>query len=94
MKIIWIFHSFIYLTYSCLNTIIFFFFFSQRFVNHANYAYHGDYDFQMLGWLTSHPKNLIYVLFQVSGLKSITSKHLALASQVISFTFAIVPGKL
>ncbi|XP_022977577.1 vacuolar protein sorting-associated protein 54, chloroplastic-like isoform X2 [Cucurbita maxima] len=28
---------------------------------------------------------------QVSGLKSITSKHLALASQVISFTFAIVP---
>ncbi|XP_038882117.1 vacuolar protein sorting-associated protein 54, chloroplastic isoform X3 [Benincasa hispida] len=29
---------------------------------------------------------------QVSGLKSITSKHLALASQVISFTFAIIPG--
>ncbi|KAK8618221.1 hypothetical protein V6N13_132221 [Hibiscus sabdariffa] len=28
---------------------------------------------------------------QVSGLKSITSKHLALASQVISFTYAIVP---
>ncbi|CAK9321316.1 unnamed protein product [Citrullus colocynthis] len=28
---------------------------------------------------------------QVSGLKSITSKHLALASQVISFTFAIIP---
>ncbi|XP_031273635.1 vacuolar protein sorting-associated protein 54, chloroplastic isoform X2 [Pistacia vera] len=30
---------------------------------------------------------------QVSGLKSITSKHLALASQVISFTYAIIPGK-
>ncbi|XP_034219921.1 vacuolar protein sorting-associated protein 54, chloroplastic isoform X2 [Prunus dulcis] len=29
---------------------------------------------------------------QVSGLKSITSKHLALASQVISFTYAIIPG--
>ncbi|KAK6945695.1 Vacuolar protein sorting-associated protein 54, C-terminal [Dillenia turbinata] len=28
---------------------------------------------------------------QVSGLKSITAKHLALASQVISFTFAIIP---
>ncbi|KAJ4974524.1 hypothetical protein NE237_007698 [Protea cynaroides] len=28
---------------------------------------------------------------QVSGLKSITSKHLALASQVISFTCAIIP---
>lgn len=28
---------------------------------------------------------------QVSGLKSITSKHLALASQVISFTYAIIP---
>ncbi|KAL4329283.1 hypothetical protein HN51_036243 [Arachis hypogaea] len=28
---------------------------------------------------------------QVSGLKSITSKHLALASQVISFTHAIIP---
>ncbi|XWS18010.1 hypothetical protein CRYUN_Cryun32bG0005500 [Craigia yunnanensis] len=31
---------------------------------------------------------------QVSGLKSITSKHLALASQVISFTYAIIPGRL
>ncbi|XP_017229491.1 vacuolar protein sorting-associated protein 54, chloroplastic isoform X4 [Daucus carota subsp. sativus] len=30
---------------------------------------------------------------QVSGLKSITSKHLALASQVISFTYAIIPGR-
>lgn len=30
---------------------------------------------------------------QVSGLKSITSKHLALASQVISFVHAIIPGK-
>ncbi|XP_021678913.2 vacuolar protein sorting-associated protein 54, chloroplastic isoform X3 [Hevea brasiliensis] len=30
---------------------------------------------------------------QVSGLKSITSKHLALASQVISFTHAIIPGE-
>ncbi|KAK3212521.1 hypothetical protein Dsin_017227 [Dipteronia sinensis] len=29
---------------------------------------------------------------QVSGLKSITSKHLALASQVISFTYAIIPA--
>ncbi|XP_059667466.1 vacuolar protein sorting-associated protein 54, chloroplastic isoform X2 [Cornus florida] len=29
---------------------------------------------------------------QVSGLKSITSKHLALASQVISFIYAIIPG--
>ncbi|KAL5827777.1 hypothetical protein ACOSQ4_019574 [Xanthoceras sorbifolium] len=29
---------------------------------------------------------------QVSGLKSITSKHLALASQVISFTYAIILG--
>jgi vacuolar protein sorting-associated protein 54 len=29
---------------------------------------------------------------QVSGLKSITSKHLALASQVISFIHAIIPG--
>ncbi|XP_049384614.1 vacuolar protein sorting-associated protein 54, chloroplastic-like isoform X2 [Solanum stenotomum] len=28
---------------------------------------------------------------QVSGLKSITSKHLALASQVISFTYTIIP---
>ncbi|KAK4347429.1 hypothetical protein RND71_033768 [Anisodus tanguticus] len=28
---------------------------------------------------------------QVSGLKSITSKHLALASQVISFTYIIIP---
>ncbi|KAL2467433.1 Vacuolar protein sorting-associated protein [Abeliophyllum distichum] len=28
---------------------------------------------------------------QVSGLKSITSKHLAMASQVISFTYAIIP---
>ncbi|CAN1226101.1 Vacuolar protein sorting-associated protein 54, chloroplastic [Linum grandiflorum] len=28
---------------------------------------------------------------QVSGLKSITSKHLALASQVISFTYATIP---
>nr|AEJ72554.1 putative vacuolar protein sorting [Malus domestica] len=28
---------------------------------------------------------------EVSGLKSITSKHLALASQVISFTYAIIP---
>ncbi|XP_038679794.1 vacuolar protein sorting-associated protein 54, chloroplastic-like isoform X1 [Tripterygium wilfordii] len=28
---------------------------------------------------------------QVSGLKSITAKHLALASQVISFTYAIIP---
>ncbi|KAJ4800655.1 Vacuolar protein sorting-associated protein 54 [Rhynchospora pubera] len=28
---------------------------------------------------------------QVSGLKSITSKHLALASQIISFIFAIIP---
>ncbi|KAL6132444.1 hypothetical protein ACLB2K_064687 [Fragaria x ananassa] len=28
---------------------------------------------------------------QVSGLKSITSKHLALASQAISFTYAIIP---
>ncbi|KAK9724091.1 hypothetical protein RND81_05G047600 [Saponaria officinalis] len=28
---------------------------------------------------------------QVSGLKSITSKHLALASQVISFVYAIIP---
>ncbi|KAK6916081.1 Vacuolar protein sorting-associated protein 54, C-terminal, partial [Dillenia turbinata] len=31
---------------------------------------------------------------QVSGLKSITAKHLALASQVISFTFAIIPERL
>ncbi|KAF5944582.1 hypothetical protein HYC85_018659 [Camellia sinensis] len=31
--------------------------------------------------------------FVVSGLKSITSKHLALASQVVSFTYAIIPGK-
>ncbi|THF98578.1 hypothetical protein TEA_003790 [Camellia sinensis var. sinensis] len=30
---------------------------------------------------------------QVSGLKSITSKHLALASQVVSFTYAIIPGR-
>ncbi|KAH9795933.1 vacuolar protein sorting-associated protein 54 [Citrus sinensis] len=30
---------------------------------------------------------------QVSGLKSITAKHLALASQVISFTYAIIPGR-
>ncbi|KAB1222968.1 Vacuolar protein sorting-associated protein 54, chloroplastic [Morella rubra] len=30
----------------------------------------------------------------VSGLKSITSKHLALASQVISFTYAIIPGSI
>ncbi|XP_030513778.2 vacuolar protein sorting-associated protein 54, chloroplastic isoform X2 [Rhodamnia argentea] len=29
---------------------------------------------------------------QVSGLKSITSKHLALASQVISFIHAVIPG--
>nr|XP_017228323.1 PREDICTED: vacuolar protein sorting-associated protein 54, chloroplastic-like isoform X2 [Daucus carota subsp. sativus] len=29
---------------------------------------------------------------QVSGLRSINSKHLALASQVISFTYAIIPG--
>ncbi|XP_044496706.1 vacuolar protein sorting-associated protein 54, chloroplastic-like isoform X2 [Mangifera indica] len=29
---------------------------------------------------------------QVSGLKSITSKHLALASQVISFTYAVIPA--
>ncbi|KAL4396896.1 hypothetical protein AHAS_Ahas01G0137700 [Arachis hypogaea] len=29
----------------------------------------------------------------VSGLKSSTSKHLALASQVISFTHAIIPGR-
>ncbi|XP_073101522.1 vacuolar protein sorting-associated protein 54, chloroplastic isoform X2 [Elaeis guineensis] len=29
---------------------------------------------------------------QVSGLKSITSKHLALASQIISFIYAITPG--
>ncbi|XP_058079336.1 vacuolar protein sorting-associated protein 54, chloroplastic isoform X2 [Magnolia sinica] len=29
---------------------------------------------------------------QVSGLKSITSKHLALASQVISFIYALMPG--
>lgn len=29
---------------------------------------------------------------QVSGLKSITAKHLALASQVISFTYAIIPA--
>ncbi|XAR56144.1 hypothetical protein NMG60_11036498 [Bertholletia excelsa] len=28
---------------------------------------------------------------QVSGLKSITSKHLALASQVVSFTYTIIP---
>ncbi|CAL5410861.1 unnamed protein product [Camellia sinensis] len=31
---------------------------------------------------------------QVSGLKSITSKHLALASQVVSFTYAIIPGRI
>jgi vacuolar protein sorting-associated protein 54 len=30
---------------------------------------------------------------QVSGLKSITSKHLALASQVISFIYTIIPGR-
>ncbi|KAG6794091.1 hypothetical protein POTOM_003324 [Populus tomentosa] len=30
---------------------------------------------------------------QVSGLKSITSKHLALASQVISFVYAIISGR-
>ncbi|KAF9667041.1 hypothetical protein SADUNF_Sadunf16G0291500 [Salix dunnii] len=30
---------------------------------------------------------------QVSGLKSITSKHLALASQVISFVYTIIPGR-
>lgn len=49
------------------------------------------------------PKHAIIVLafykqfhveLQVSGLKSITSKHLALASQVISFIYAIIPGKL
>jgi hypothetical protein len=33
------------------------------------------------------------VLFQVSGLKSITSKHLALASQIISFVHSLIPGK-
>lgn len=33
------------------------------------------------------------MVWQVSGLKSITSKHLALASQVISFTYAIIPGR-
>ncbi|CAK9167422.1 unnamed protein product [Ilex paraguariensis] len=31
------------------------------------------------------PQNL------VSGLKSITAKHLALASQVISFTYVVIP---
>lgn len=30
---------------------------------------------------------------QVSGLKSITSKHLALASQIISFIHSLIPGK-
>jgi hypothetical protein len=30
---------------------------------------------------------------QVSGLKSITSKHLALASQIISFIYSLIPGK-
>lgn len=34
----------------------------------------------------------LIVVLQVSGLKSITSKHLALASQVISFVHAIIPG--
>lgn len=34
----------------------------------------------------------ICLALQVSGLKSITSKHLALASQVISFIYAIMPG--
>jgi vacuolar protein sorting-associated protein 54 len=29
--------------------------------------------------------------FQVSGLKSITSKHLALASQIISFIYSLIP---
>lgn len=29
----------------------------------------------------------------MSGLRSITSKHLALASQVVSFTHAIIPGR-
>ena len=33
------------------------------------------------------------VPFQVSGLKSITSKHLALASQIISFIHSLIPGK-
>jgi hypothetical protein len=35
----------------------------------------------------------VEMVWQVSGLKSITSKHLALASQVISFTYAIIPGR-
>ncbi|XP_062003290.1 putative F-box protein PP2-B12 [Rosa rugosa] len=35
----------------------------------------------------------MYQYVHVSGLKSITSKHLALASQVISFTCAIIPGR-
>ncbi|KAL0310484.1 UNVERIFIED_CONTAM: Vacuolar protein sorting-associated protein 54, chloroplastic [Sesamum angustifolium] len=30
---------------------------------------------------------------QVSGLRSITARHLAMASQVISFTYAIIPGE-
>ena len=33
------------------------------------------------------------VPFQVSSLKSITSKHLALASQIISFIHSLIPGK-
>lgn len=46
-------------------------------------------------WLNVPPSfshGCICLALQVSGLKSITSKHLALASQVISFIYAIMPG--
>ena len=42
-----------------------------------------------LDWLVYFP----LVPFQVSGLKSITSKHLALASPIISFIHSLIPGK-
>lgn len=35
----------------------------------------------------------MFLLLQVSGLRSINSKHLALVSQVISFICAITPGR-
>jgi hypothetical protein len=45
-------------------------------------------------WLLIYLLSGVNVMLQVSGLKSITSKHLALASQVIGFVHAIIPGRL
>ena len=38
------------------------------------------------------PFSVALVNEQVAGLKSITAKHLALASQTISLFYAIIPG--